>query len=183
MTKIERLLNAYEQFIQLPWRFDSSPEQRVIFCVFDQADELRLRAKTGEFDIATRKAGHGWHLFDMTQTFAMWLSRNRYAKNYFARPEIVQTLTATYLTFLVEEYQRSIQNRALGENDVVAIGGVASLFGVLKVKDVVDKIARLTKGKLVVFFPGSFENNNYRLLDAYDGWNYLAVPITAETHR
>jgi hypothetical protein len=27
-------------------------------------------------------------------------------------------------------------------------------------------------------FPGQFERNNYRLLDARDGWNYLAVPIT-----
>jgi hypothetical protein len=34
------------------------------------------------------------------------------------------------------------------------------------------------QGRLVVFFPGQFERNNYRLLDARDGWNYLAVPIT-----
>ena len=31
-----------------------------------------------------------------------------------------------------------------------------------------------------IFFPGSYEDNNYRLLDGYDGWNYLAVPITAD---
>jgi hypothetical protein len=31
-----------------------------------------------------------------------------------------------------------------------------------------------------VFFPGVYENNNYRLLDARDGWNYLAVPITMQ---
>jgi hypothetical protein len=34
------------------------------------------------------------------------------------------------------------------------------------------------RGRLVVFFPGQFEQNNYRLLDARDGWNYMAVPIT-----
>jgi len=44
----------------------------------------------------------------------------------------------------------------------------------------VDKLAPMVKGRLVVFFPGTFENNNYRLLDGYDGWNYLAVPITAD---
>ena len=38
----------------------------------------------------------------------------------------------------------------------------------------------LVAGRLLIFFPGSYENNNYRLLDAYDGWNYLAVPITAD---
>src|SRR5437870_4368748 len=29
---------------------------------------------------------------------------------------------------------------------------------------------------LLVFFPGVYEQSNYRLLDARDGWNYHAVP-------
>lgn len=181
MGKIKKLLNTYEQFIQLPWRQDSAAEQRVIFCVYDQQDELSLRAKTEEFEIVTRRANHPWHLFDLTDSFALWLSKNRYAKSYFAQPEIVQTLTSNYLGFIVEEYQKFIEEKNVGASDVVALSGVASLFGMLKVKEVVDKMAKLTKGRLVVFFPGSFENSNYRLLDAYDGWNYLAVPITAET--
>jgi hypothetical protein len=44
----------------------------------------------------------------------------------------------------------------------------------------VDAFAPLVKGRLLVFFPGSFDDNNYRLLNSYDGWNYLAVPITAD---
>ena len=63
---------------------------------------------------------------------------------------------------------------------MVAVSGVGSLFGLSKVKDVVDAFAPRVSGRLLVFFPGSFENNNYRLLDGYDGWNYLAVPITAD---
>ena len=63
---------------------------------------------------------------------------------------------------------------------MVALKGVGSLFGLLKVKAVVDKLAPMVKGRIVVFFPGTYENNNYRLLDGYDGWNYLAVPITAD---
>jgi len=35
------------------------------------------------------------------------------------------------------------------------------------------------RGRLLVFFPGVYEQDNYRLLDARDGWNYLAIPITA----
>jgi len=31
---------------------------------------------------------------------------------------------------------------------------------------------------LLVFFPGTKNDNNYRLLDARDGWNYLAQGIT-----
>jgi len=30
-----------------------------------------------------------------------------------------------------------------------------------------------------VLFPGVYEQNNYRMLDARDGWNYLAIPITS----
>jgi len=43
-----------------------------------------------------------------------------------------------------------------------------------------ESIAPLVKGRLVVFFPGTYENNNYRLLDGYDGWSYLAIPITSD---
>ena len=34
-----------------------------------------------------------------------------------------------------------------------------------------------TAGRLLVFFPGDVENNNFRLLDARDGWDYMAVVI------
>jgi len=71
-----------------------------------------------------------------------------------------------------------LTEKSAGSNTVVALKGVGSLFGFLKVKDVVDKLAPLVSGRLLVFFPGTYENNNYRLLDGYDGWNYLAVPIT-----
>ena len=64
------------------------------------------------------------------------------------------------------------------DNSVVALFGVGSLFGFARVSQVVRAIERDVRGRLVIFFPGHFEQNNYRLLDARDGWNYLAVPIT-----
>jgi hypothetical protein len=64
------------------------------------------------------------------------------------------------------------------ENTVVAVHGVASLFGFTKLSLVLKEVEHNIRGRLVLFFPGEFENNNYRLLDARDGWNYLAVPIT-----
>ena len=76
--------------------------------------------------------------------------------------------------------QTFLQKNDSGADSVVALQGVGSLFGFLKVKEVVDRLAPMVKGRLLVFFPGSYENNNYRLLDGYDGWNYLAVPITAD---
>ena len=63
---------------------------------------------------------------------------------------------------------------------MVALSGVASLFGLIKVKQVVERVASDVTGRLLVFFPGRYENNNFRLLDGYDGWDYHAFVITAD---
>ena len=152
----------------------------MIFCVYNEAEERWLRAKVDEFEIVTRQAGHEWAVFDLTDTFAIWLASQRYAKSYFEKPHLISTLLPKYLTYITDEFESFIQNKGIGVDSVVALRGVGSLFGLLKVKEVVDKLAPMVKGRLLVFFPGSYENNNYRLLDGYDGWNYLAVPITAD---
>ncbi len=41
------------------------------------------------------------------------------------------------------------------------------------------EVAKQVKGRLVVFFPGEYQNNNFKLLDAKDGWGYHATAITA----
>jgi len=69
--------------------------------------------------------------------------------------------------------------RRQGSVWVVAILGAGSLFGLARISQVLRMIEGDIKGRVIVFFPGHFERNNYRLLDARDGWNYLAVPITA----
>jgi hypothetical protein len=46
--------------------------------------------------------------------------------------------------------------------------------------ELIDAVSGSIAGRLVVFFPGQYEHNSYRLLDARDGWDYLATPITAE---
>ena len=179
MSKIRRLVQAYEKFVSIPWR-DVAPAQRVIFCVYNEQEELRLRAKIQEFELATRQTGHEWGLFDISDTFAQWLMGQRYAKSYFEKPQLIQTLLPKYLDFIVQKFEAEMHSICSNENAVVAISGVGSLFGLLKVKEVVDKLAPRVKGKLLILFPGSYENNNYRLLDGYDGWNYLAIPITAD---
>ena len=80
MSRIDRLLDSFRRHISVPWKEDAAPMQRVIFCVYDQEDELRLRAKIDEFELATRQVGYEWALFDLTDTFACWLSGHRYAK-------------------------------------------------------------------------------------------------------
>ena len=180
MSKTKRLIKSYSKYIAVPWRDDAAAAQRVIFCVYNETEELRLRAKVDEFEIATREAGHHWEIFDLTDTFASWLAAQRYAKSYFQKPNLLSTLLPKYLSYIETEFNAFLQKKEVTEDFVVALQGVGSLFGFLKVKEVVDKLAPQVKGRLLVFFPGSYENNNYRLLDGYDGWNYLAVPITAD---
>lgn len=180
MSKLKRLLQSFERFIRTPWRGDVAAAQRVVFCVYDPAEERSLRASVEEFELATRAAGHNWQQFDLTDTFAEWLSSQRYAPKYFDKPELLGTLLPKYRDFLAERLGAFIAETGADSNSVVAVSGVGSVFGLCKVKDVVDAFAPHVRGRLLVFFPGSFENNNYRLLDGYDGWNYLAVPITAD---
>lgn len=179
MSKIRRLLGSYSTYISTPWR-DAAAAQRVVFCIYNETDERAFRIKIDEFELITRQAGHDWHIFDLTDTFATWLERQRYAKSYFEKPHLLVTIYPKYLEFISSEFNRFLDETGATSNSVVAISGLGCLFGFLKVKDVVDRLAPMVSGRLVVFFPGSYENNNYRLLDGYDGWNYLAVPITAE---
>jgi hypothetical protein len=180
MSRVKRLIQSYSKYVAVPWRDDVAASQRVIFCVYHETEELRLRAKVDEFEIATRAAGHDWALFDLTDSFPNWLASQRYAKSYFQKPNLLSTLLPKYLSHIETEFETFLRQNLIGRDSVVAIKGVSSLFGFLKVKEVVDKLAPMVKGRLLVFFPGSYENNNYRLLDGYDGWNYLAVPITAD---
>jgi len=179
VSKVKRLLSSYAGHIQVPWR-DVAAAQRVIFCVYPEVEELRLRARIEEFELATRSAGHGWEVFDLTDTFAQWMSSQRYARKYFAEPSILPALLPKYEEFIVAAFRAFLAERNPTDNDAIALKGVGSLFRVLKVKPVVEQLSRLVHGRLVVFFPGSFEDNNYRLLDGYDGWNYLATPITPD---
>jgi hypothetical protein len=58
--------------------------------------------------------------------------------------------------------------------------GAGSLLGFARVSRVLHLVEHQVRGRLLVFFPGTRDtNNNYRLLDARDGWNYLAMPIEA----
>ena len=179
MSKLKRLVDNYEIYIGISWR-DAAAAQRVIFCVYNPMEELKLRAKIDEFELATRKKNHSWLHFDLTDTFAEWLSSQKYAKSYFQKPQLLSAIASRYGDYLEEKCRALLIEAAVDDNTVVAVTGVASLFGFIKVKEMVDRIAPLIPGRLLVFFPGSYENNNFRLLDGYDGWNYHAFVITPD---
>lgn len=179
MSRIERLLNNYRRHISIPWQ-EVASAQRVIFCIYHEGHERRLRAKIDEFEIATVQEGYKWALFDLTGIFADWLAGQRYAEKYFEQPHLLLSLQPNFLTYIEEQFRIFLDHAKVDHDTVVALKGVGSLFGFLKVKEVVDKLAPLVSGRLLVFFPGTYENNNYRLLNAYDGWDYLSVPLTPD---
>jgi hypothetical protein len=180
LSRAKRLLQSYSSFIATPWRDDAAPAQRVVFCVYNETDELVMRAKYDEFEIATKQVEHSWIRIDLSDTFANWLAPQKLSKSYFERPELLAVKMHRYQEFILDSIRTVAAEKLADKNCVVALSGVGSLFGLCKVKEIVDKVAPMVSGRLLVFFPGSFENNNYRLLDGYDGWNYLAVPITAD---
>lgn len=180
MSRLHDLIKAYSKFISLPWQKEIAASQRVIMCVYDEQDELKFRAIKDEFAIATNQSNHNWVEYDLTDIFPKWLMSNPNAQKCFVKPYLFPSLLHTFRNFIVNDFQNFINNHSVDPNSVVALTGVGTLFGFIKVKEMLEAISPLVKGRLVVFFPGSYENNNYRLLDAYDGWNYLAVPITAD---
>jgi hypothetical protein len=166
MGRIETLRRNYQRVCGLPWDRHLSGQQKVWIAVYDKEDERKLRLRIGLFEEATRAVGHHWHRCDLTDAFANWLMSPEFApfaKSYFETPELLTTL---------DSLDRP-------EDTVLAVTGVASLFGFTRISEVLPLVEPHIQGRLLIFFPGVYEQNNYRLLDARDGWNYLAVPITA----
>ena len=73
----------------------------------------------------------------------------------------------------------ALTNPEVTDDSVVAAFGAGSLYGLTRLSHVLSRVETDIRGRLTVFFPGGKEGNNYRLLDARDGWSYLAVAITA----
>ena len=176
-SRIERLAGTYERHVAAPWRRTLAGAQRVVFVVYDKEMERTLRARVGEFEQATLRADHGWTLVDCTSWFADWMAGDEYRDAYFEDPSLLELKLES--EFRAESARRlTIALEESGENDVLALLGVASLYGFLRVSDLIRSVEPAVRGRLVVFFPGSRNENNFRLLDARDGWNYLAQAIT-----
>jgi hypothetical protein len=179
MSAIEGLLKAYQRFLQLPWQDNLAGPQKVWFAIYEPAQERRLRHRLTNFEVATWNAGHGWALLDLTDSFARWMAAHEYREEYFQEPGFLEPALADFATALAEQARQALTAATVDANTVVGIHGLASLFGVARVSAVVEAVAGDVRGRLLVFFPGQHDGSNYRLLDARDGWNYLAVPIEA----
>lgn len=185
-SKVTRLVTAYREHLSVPWQLGLAATQRIIFAVYDKTDELRLRANIDEFALATQQAGKQWLLIDLTDAFPRWMAALEYREAYFESPEDLAGYQAgeliEFVTSLAAELKQQLTAQS-GPDTVVALMGVGALFGLARVSSVVESIKDSVQGRLLVFFPGEHhpENHSYRLLDARDGWNYLAVPLLADS--
>jgi hypothetical protein len=179
MGRIEKLAERYSRYVSLPWQKGLAGAQRAIFVVYSKTDERRLANRKELFALATIEAGHSWKECDLVTAFSRWMANIDYRDSYFESPEDLELkLEEDFLVYVVGTVKETLSAPDVDSQAVVGIFGIASLFGFARVSEVMSKVENDIPGRLVVFFPGEFENSNYRLLDARDGWNYHAVPIT-----
>ena len=179
MGRIEDLASRYESHISAPWQKNLAGAQRAIFVVYPPEDERKLRARLDEFETRTTEAGHPWKPFDFTPVFAKWMAAMDYRDSYFEEPrDLSLKLQLEFVKHAAGELRGTLSAPDVTEETVVAVYGIAGLFGFTRASLVLKEVEQDIKGRLVLFFPGEYENNNYRLLNARDGWNYLAIPIT-----
>lgn len=183
MNRIDLLKKNYQRLCEFSWDHNVAGAQRVWLAVYDKEEERKLRLRLGLFEEATLHSGHKWAAIDLTDAFATWLcgpDNASYAESYFESPELLDDAVLADLKQAVVARVRSAL-AALSDPDdtVLALYGIGSLFGFLKISEILPLVEGDVRGRLLVFFPGVYEQNNYRLLDARDGWNYHAVPITA----
>jgi len=180
LSEIEELKQVYEAHVRSRWDPSLAGPQKTWFVIYDPNQERRLLLRLSDFELATKNAGHNWKLIDLTDTFAKWMASQEYRESYFQQPELLDLALNDFTDYLVNLVVQTLSASDVDDKTVVAIVGTASLYGLTRVSIIMERAATSIKGRLLVFFPGKHEGHNYRLLDARDGWNYLALPISAD---
>jgi hypothetical protein len=181
MSRVDDLVAEYGRFVDLPWPSNLAPAQRVWMAVYSPEEERRLRLHMPEFETSSKKSGYSWDLIDISTEFERWMAEHEYRDAYFANPKLMQPELVSFFDELVIHVRAQLAAMT-GPKTIVGVLGAASLYGLgdhVKVSALIERVQDTVEGRLLVFFPGEVDGNNYRLLGAKDGWNYLATPITA----
>ena len=83
MNQISKLATIYGRHVSVPWQRTMAGAQRVMIVVYAKERERALRDRIGEFEEATRHAGHEWTLLDASAWFAEWMAKDDYRDAYF----------------------------------------------------------------------------------------------------
>lgn len=156
------------------------PVQRVWFVVYPPEQERRIRFLLPEFKLRSEKHGKTWNSIDVTDLAPQWVARHEYRDSYLSDPSLLDEQT---LQDAVSEIVASrIRDLQLTPTSLCVLFGLGGLFGFASISALVKTIQDqdLVPGRLVCFFPGSRDQNSYHFMNARDGWNYHALPITDE---
>jgi len=178
MNAIERLIQNYDRQLNLPWPNGLAGKQRVWFAVYPPCDERRVRARIQQFEALTLQAGHGWSCVDLTPVLPEWIGAHDYREGLLQSPEHLEVNEDLEL-LAAERILAACADPEADSQSVVAVAGLASLFDFMRVSRLIDRVEDSIRGRLLVFFPGEYQRNIYRFMDARDGFNYMAVPITS----
>ena len=179
-TRIESLIEAYIKVVKEPWASTLSGQERIWFLVYDPAEQRKIDLHIGEFETAAIRAGKKWKTISLKQCFPSWMASHEYKVDYFINPEyIVDQLEAAFIPYAIQFLKNELTKIDPDEHTIIALKDVSALFGFARLSEILKSCDKYFKGRLLIFFPGEFEQNHYRLLDARDGWDYLARPITA----
>lgn len=186
MGRIDQLIERYQKHISLPQKQGLPLSQRVWFLVYPPEEERRLINRIDEFAIATKDAALSWQRVDLTGVFADWMDtfdpEERDA--CLSDPALVENYADPgFRDFVCARIAAQIQQvpSDQAERTVFGVTGLMDLYDFVHVSAIVEGIDGNFPGILAIFFPGEREGNTYRFLSARAGWNYLAVPILAES--
>src|SRR5208283_3690980 len=112
--------------------------------VHDKEDERKLRLRLGLFEEATLHSGHKWMAIDLTDAFANWMcgpDNANFAESYFESPELLdEAVLADMKQSVVTRIQSALAALPDPDNSVLALHGVASLFGFLKISELLPMV-------------------------------------------
>jgi hypothetical protein len=179
-SKVDQLINAFESVVNEPWTPVLSGQERIWFLVYDPADQRKVDLRLGDFETVALKSKKSWISISLKSCFPVWMSQHDYKEEYFHDPEsLLDQLEADFKQFAVEYLISAFERHGTDDNTLIAVRDISALFGFSRLSDILTGCASSFMGRLLLFFPGEYDKNQYRLLDARDGWNYLARPITA----
>ena len=113
----------------------------------------------------------------MQTQFSKWLSKHDYQTSFFEDPEnISDAIHDDFKDYLIEAIIGELEVNNT-DSTLIVLKDVSAIYGFIRLSEIVNIISKKVRGRLMVLFPGEFLNNQYRLMDARDGWDYLARPI------
>ena len=178
---IERLLESFTKVLNEPWQATLSGQERIWFLVYDPLEQRKVDFNMTEFETVSIRSEKKWNKVSLKRCFPTWLSKHEYRDDYFSYPKyIVDQLDADFMPFATQFLKSELERIESDHNTITAIHDVSSIYGFARLSDLLKSCDQNFKGRLLIFFPGEFDQNHYRLLNARDGWDYLARPITVQ---